>query len=56
MIEKVEKQLYENGTHVGSEEFTDYGRGIELILRAENSPRIGYGRKNPTKTAEFLYR
>ena len=49
LIEKVEKQLYENGTHVGSEEFTDYGRGIELILRAENSPRIGYGRKESYK-------
>jgi len=49
MIEKIEKQLYENGTHVGSEEFTDYGRGIELVLRAENSPRIGYGRKESYK-------
>ncbi len=49
LIDKVEKQLYENGTHVGSEEFTDYGRGIELILRAENSPRIGYGRKESYK-------
>jgi hypothetical protein len=49
LIEKVEKQLYENGTHVGSEEFTDYGRGIELVLRAENSPRIGYGRKESYK-------
>ena len=49
IIEKVEKQLYENGTHVGSEEFTDYGRGIELVLRAENSPRIGYGRKESYK-------
>lgn len=49
IIEKIEKQLYENGTHVGSEEFTDYGRGIELILRAENSPRIGYGRKESYK-------
>lgn len=49
LIEKVEENLYKNGTHVGSEEFTDYGRGIELVLRAENSPRIGYGRKESYK-------
>lgn len=49
LIEKVEEKLYENGTHVGSEEFADYARGIELVLRAENSPRIGYGRKESYK-------
>lgn len=45
-VNAIEKMLYERGTHVGSEEFADYGRGIELVVRAENSPRIGYGRKN----------
>lgn len=49
LIEKVEEKLYENGTRVGSEEFADYARGIELVLRAENSPRIGYGRKESYK-------
>ena len=49
LIEKVEEKLYENGTHVGSEEFADYARGIEIVLRAENSPRIGYGRKESYK-------
>lgn len=45
-IDKIGEMLYTQGTHTGSEEFADYGRGIELVLRAENSPRIGYGRKS----------
>lgn len=45
-IDKIGEMLYSQGTHFGSEEFADYGRGIELVLRAENSPRIGYGRKS----------
>lgn len=45
-IDKIGEMLYAQGTHTGSEEFADYGRGIELVLRAENSPRIGYGRRS----------
>jgi len=44
-VVKTEEMLYSGGTRIGSEEFTDSGRGIELVLRAENSPRVGYGRK-----------
>lgn len=44
-VKKIEEQLYSAGTRVGSEEFADSGRGIELVLRAENSARIGYGKK-----------
>jgi hypothetical protein len=45
-VVKTEEMLYSAGTRIGSEEFADSGRGIELVLRAENSPRIGYGRKD----------
>lgn len=45
-VRKTEEMLYSYGTRVGSEEFTDSGRGIEIVLRAENAPRIGYGKKN----------
>lgn len=45
-VRQTEEMLYSYGTRVGSEEFTDSGRGIEAVLRAENAPRIGYGRKN----------
>jgi hypothetical protein len=44
-VVKTEEMLYSGGTRIGSEEFADSGRGIELVLRAENSPRIGYGKK-----------
>lgn len=44
-VDKVEEMLYSSGTRIGSEEFADYGRGIELVLRSENAPRIGYGKK-----------
>lgn len=40
----VEQSLYASGTKIGSEEFADYGRGIEVVLRSENAGRIGYGR------------
>lgn len=45
-VRQTEEMLYSYGTRVGSEEFTDSGRGIEIVLRAENAPRIGYGKKN----------
>jgi len=45
-VDKTEEMLYSAGTRVGSEEFADTGRGIEIVLRAENSPRIGYGIKD----------
>lgn len=45
-VRKTEEMLYSSGTRVGSEEYADSGRGIELVLRSENSPRIGYGRKD----------
>jgi hypothetical protein len=45
-IQKIEEGLREKGTLVGSEEFMDYDRGMELVLRGENAPRIFYGRKN----------
>lgn len=45
-VRKTEEMIYSYGTRVGSEEFTDSGRGIEIVLRAENAPRIGYGKKN----------
>lgn len=41
---RVEQNLFMAGTRVGSEEFADYGRGIEAVIRSENSKRIGYGR------------
>ena len=41
---RIEQNLFMAGTRVGSEEFTDYGRGIEVVIRSENSKRIGYGR------------
>lgn len=44
-VTKTEEMLYSSGTRIGSEEFADSGRGIEIVLRAENSPRVGYGRK-----------
>ena len=40
----IEQSLYFAGTRVGSEEYADYGRGIEVVLRSENAKRIGYGR------------
>jgi hypothetical protein len=40
----IEESLYFAGTRVGSEEYADYGRGIEVVLRSENAKRIGYGR------------
>ena len=40
---KIERSLYTGGTKVGSEEFADYGRGIDVVLRSENSKRIGFG-------------
>lgn len=45
-VDKIEEMLYSSGTRIGSEEFADYGRGIELVLRSENAPRIGYGTKD----------
>jgi flagellar biosynthesis/type III secretory pathway protein FliH len=44
-VEKTEEILYASGTRTGSEEFADTDRGIEVVLRAQNSPRIGYGKK-----------
>jgi flagellar biosynthesis/type III secretory pathway protein FliH len=44
-VEKTEEILYARGTRIGSEEFADTDRGIEVVLRAQNSPRIGYGKK-----------
>jgi hypothetical protein len=44
-VVKTEEMLYSSGTRIGSEEFADSGRGIEIVLRAENSPRVGYGKK-----------
>ena len=38
----IESLLYEHGTRVGSEEFYDSNRGFEIVLRPENSVRIGY--------------
>jgi hypothetical protein len=43
-LKNIEEMLYSKGTKVGSEEFYDSGRGIEIILRAENAVRIGYGK------------
>jgi hypothetical protein len=40
----IDQSLYFAGTRVGSEEYADYGRGIEVVLRSENAKRIGYGR------------
>ena len=42
----VEQSLYASGTKIGSEEFADHGRGIEVVVRSENANRIGYGRSN----------
>lgn len=41
-LQIVEQELFERGTMVGSEEFADYGRGIEVVLRAQISPRVAY--------------
>lgn len=38
----IESLIYEHGTRVGSEEFYDSNRGFEIVLRPENSVRIGY--------------
>jgi len=46
----VEQSLYASGTKIGSEEFADYGRGIEVVLRSENANRIGYGRSDGYET------
>lgn len=46
----VEQSLYASGTKIGSEEFADYGRGIEVIIRSENANRIGYGRSDSYET------
>jgi hypothetical protein len=46
----VEQSLYASGTKIGSEEFTDYGRGIEVVIRSENANRIGYGRSDGYET------
>jgi hypothetical protein len=43
-LKSIEEMLYSKGTRIGSEEFYDSGRGIEIILRAENAVRIGYGK------------
>ena len=43
-LKSTEEMLYSKGTRIGSEEFYDSGRGIEIILRAENAIRIGYGK------------
>lgn len=50
----IEQSLYFAGTRVGSEEFADYGRGIEVVLRSENAKRIGYGRSDNEEN-EGLY-
>lgn len=46
----VEQSLYASGTKIGSEEFADYGRGIEVVIRSENANRIGYGRSDGYET------
>jgi hypothetical protein len=50
---RIEQNLFMAGTRVGSEEFADYGRGIELIIRSENSKRIGYGRADNEENDGF---
>jgi len=50
---RVEQNLFMGGTRVGSEEFADYGRGIELVIRSENSKRIGYGRADSEENEGF---
>ena len=44
-LKDIEEMLYTKGTRIGSEEFYDSGRGIDVVLRPENAIRIGYGRK-----------
>jgi hypothetical protein len=50
---RIEQNLFMAGTRVGSEEFADYGRGIELVIRSENSKRIGYGRADSEDNEGF---
>jgi len=53
-LDKVNQGLWNRGTRVGSEEFTDTGKGIQIILHDNAADRIKYGFQDAYEN-EFPY-